>query len=113
MPTISIDYDGTFTLDPEAWTKAIDIFRRAGFRVICITSRFPNVPIGPFPGEVFYACGAHKWDFAHENGIEVDVWVDDWPAQVGEHPERRGHEWGQLTQRRQMISQIFKNVRFS
>lgn len=112
MVNIALDHDGTFTAAPEQWMQAIEIFRKAGAKVFCITSRFPNVPITAFPGEVYYTCGQPKWEWAHEHGIHVDIWVDDWPACIGEHPERRGQEPPQATQRRDIIKHLFSQLNF-
>lgn len=110
---ICVDFDGTFNELPEAWTKAIELFREAGATVFCITSRFPNVPIVGFPGDVYYSCGQPKWEFAFERGLQVDVWVDDIPSCIGEHPEKRGREPGQAMQRREIVRQVFDGLRSS
>lgn len=109
---VALDHDGTYSLMPDAWKAAIEIFRTAGANVFCITSRFPNVPIHGFPGEVYYTCGQPKWEWAFENNVHVDIWVDDWPACIGEHPERRGEEPAQAKQRRQIIKQVWPQLRF-
>lgn len=98
---------------PEQWTRAIEIFESAGAAVFCITSRFPNVPIVGFPRQVYYTCGQPKWEWAHENGISVDIWIDDMPSCIGDHPERRGQEPGQAAQRRALIKQMFSQLRFA
>src|SRR5689334_18541185 len=109
MPTVAIDHDGTFTTDPTTWTKIIELLKSAGFEVICITSRFPNCPLPPLPIPVHYACGEHKWSYAHRHGIKVDIWIDDVPYQIGEHPERRNSDWPQHEQRMQIASQVIDN----
>lgn len=113
MVDIALDHDGTFTALPEQWTQAIEIFRAAGANVFCITSRFPNVPIVGFPGHVYYTCGQPKWEWAHENGIHVDIWIDDMPSCIGDHPDRRGQEPGQAVQRREIIRQVFSQLKFT
>jgi hypothetical protein len=110
---IALDHDGTFTALPEIWIKFIEMVRAAGGEVFCITSRFPNVPINGFPGEVHYTCGQPKWEWAHEHGIHVDIWVDDWPSCIGEHPERRGTEPPQAAQRKYITRQLFDRMKFT
>lgn len=83
---IAIDHDGTFTTNPGMWTSIIGVFRDNGFDVICITSRFPNVPIVGMPVPVYYTCGQDKWEFAAERGIEVNIWIDDIPFTIGGPP---------------------------
>lgn len=114
MPlNVCVDYDGTYTTMPDTWIAVIDRLRLDGANVFCISSRFPNAPITDFPGEVHYACGQDKWEFAHERGIQVDIWIDDWPACIGEHPERRGQEPPQKAQRRLLIGSIMKHMDFA
>ena len=111
MPVnISLDFDGTFTAMPNEWTKAIEIFRAAGANVFCITSRFPNVPITGFPGDVHYTCGQAKWEWAHEHGLKVDIWIDDIPYCIGGPPIVG--EPGQAAQRRAIVKQVFDNLKF-
>ena len=105
---IALDYDRTFTLMPNEWTRVIEIFRSAGAEVFCITSRFPNVPITEFPGKVHYTCGQLKWEWAHEHGLNVDIWIDDMPACIGGPP---GIEPGQAGIRRQIIKQVFDQIK--
>ena len=104
---IAIDYDNTFTLAPAAWTEAIKSLCAGGFDVICISSRFPNVPIKGMAVPVYYSCGQLKWEFAYERGIDVDIWIDDIPSCIGERPDRRGFEPGQAQMRRDLIRQVF------
>lgn len=102
---ICVDYDDTFTSCPETWTRVINLLREAGANVFCITLRSPNCPVRDFPGQVYYADGQHKWEFAYENEIDVHIWIDDWPAIIGENPERAGLEPPQMTVRRQLLAQ--------
>jgi hypothetical protein len=107
---IALDYDGTFAALPIAWKQVVEILRGHGASVFCITSRFPNVPIDGFPGDVFYTCGQQKWEWAYEHGIKVDIWIDDMPNCIGEHPEFRGREPGQAPQRREIVKNIFSQI---
>ena len=111
MPTIAIDHDGTYTLAPQLWDEALEVFKRAGFKIVCITSRFPDCPLPPnLPFPVYYACGEPKWEFAHRRGIEVDIWIDDTPYQIGEHPQRRGDGWPQRDIRRQYANHVIDQI---
>jgi len=86
---VAIDYDDTFTTCPETWGKVIDVLRSAGARVFCVSFRHPKTPIDDFPGEVFYTAGRPKAEYMYEQQVDVHVWVDDWPALIGENPERK------------------------
>src|SRR4051812_3011283 len=109
MTSICIDHDDTFTTDRESWTKIIEILRAAGHDVFCITLRFPDFPIQGFPGKVYYACGQHKWEFAEQNGIQVDIWVDDWPAVIGDRSDRKGQLPVQYKQRQDILKSVWKD----
>jgi hypothetical protein len=85
---VAIDYDDTFTSCPETWTNVIEVLRAAGARVFCVTFRHPRTPIDDFPGEVFYTSGKLKAQYMHEQQVDVHVWIDDWPALIGESAER-------------------------
>lgn len=101
---ISFDYDGTFTTNPPVWTTIIDMLRANGFEVICITSRFPNVPITDMPVPVYYSCGQSKWEFAQERDLKVDIWIDDIPFCIGGPP--LVGEPGQAQMRRGLVRQV-------
>ncbi len=103
---VAIDHDNTISLNREAWFKVIEVLKSFGADVVCISSRFPNVPLPPLPVPTYYTCGQPKWEFAHERGIEIDIWIDDIPSCIGDHPDRRGMEPGQATIRRQMVKQV-------
>lgn len=103
MIGVCVDYDETFTTDREGWTAIIEFLRSRGMDVFCISLRFPNCPIADFPGVVHYACGQHKWEFAEANGIRVDIWVDDWPAIIGDRSDRKGKLPPQYYMRQEML----------
>lgn len=96
---VCIDFDDTITKDPEAWLAIIDFLQKRGHTIFCITLRYPNVPLPKLPIEVYYACGQPKWEFAFEKGLHVDIWIDDWPMVIGEHPERKGLKPPQMMMR--------------
>lgn len=96
---ICVDYDETFTTNKPVWTAVINFLREQGANVFCISLRYPNCPITDFPGDVYYAAGQPKWQFAEENGIDVHIWVDDWPTWIGEDPKRRGLKPPQMIMR--------------
>ena len=105
---VAIDFDGTFSLNPPAWTEVINTLKMSGAEVICITSRFPNVPISGIPISVYYSCGQPKWEFANERGIAVDVWIDDMPSCIGGPPIEPGQAKIRRDLMRQVIDANFK-----
>lgn len=83
---ISLDYDGTYSLEPKTWDKVIDILKKANHNVYCITKRYEyladdiknslDIPI------IFVPKGKSKSRMAIENGIKIDVWIDDRPTSI-------------------------------
>lgn len=85
---ISIDYDDTYTKDPETFNKVIKLFQEAGHTVICVTLRFPFQgdavldSIGKHVSAVLFTGGQMKKDYAIKAGYKVDVWFDDLPEMI-------------------------------
>ena len=89
---ISLDYDRTFTAAPGLWRSFVGMATAAGHRVVCISRRedddanreelrlaFSDLEVGDL-----ILCGAdtQKRDAAARAGLEVDVWVDDYPEGI-------------------------------
>ena len=89
---ISLDYDRTFTAAPGLWRSFVGMATSAGHRVVCISRRedddanreelrlaFSDLEVGDL-----ILCGAdtQKRDAAARAGLEVDVWVDDYPEGI-------------------------------
>jgi hypothetical protein len=85
---ISVDYDDTFTSCRETWTKVIMVLREAGARVVCVTSRYPDMTVKDFPGEVIYCSGRPKREVTEEMGLSIGVWIDDQPEYIGQDASR-------------------------
>lgn len=90
---IALDYDGTFTRDPELWLAFIGAAQGRGHCVWLVTMRYPSECDGSrggplHPGlasrHVPVVCTSRraKQPFCERLGIKVDVWVDDSPAAV-------------------------------
>jgi hypothetical protein len=98
--TIAIDYDDTYTRDPDLWDDFITAAHNGGHLVICVTNRpwAPNtskherVPcvikrdlkLDPIP--VICAGDKFKVDAAREAGYSVHVWIDDTPGSIDDTP---------------------------
>lgn len=84
---ISLDYDDTFTADPELWRPFVELAQRRGHQVVCITGRDrlpdwdrePRLPPGV---AVILAGGELKRTAARRAGVRVDVWIDDVPGLI-------------------------------
>ena len=87
--TIGLDFDDTFTADPDFWTKFIELAISFGHTVICISGRretFDNrrelesaLPDGI---KVLLSYDQPKADHAREKGYIVDIWIDDKPGMI-------------------------------
>ena len=91
MSTIAIDYDGTWTADPEAFTAIATMLRRRGHRVLLVTARVTGHAevereAGPHVDRVLFSGAAFKRDHCASAGEAVDIWVDDNPEMVGIAP---------------------------
>jgi hydroxymethylpyrimidine pyrophosphatase-like HAD family hydrolase len=84
---IALDYDNTYTRDPEFWRMVISAAQYRGHTVYCVTARTPNQSqevydsIGKVIGGdncYFTSMGAKK-DYMFSKGISIDVWIDDMP----------------------------------
>ena len=84
----AIDYDYTYTEDPELWKAFIKLAEDKGHSFVCVTGR--SVPPGmgeiQFPVQVNIVCAGDvaKRIAAEKAGYKVDVWIDDMPETIGE-----------------------------
>lgn len=98
--TIAIDYDGTYTRDPQMWNKIIRLFKEKGHRVVCATMRYPETVqfhnghteaadvlnnLAHLVDEVYFTSRQAKAPFLKEKGVHVDIWVDDNPRWLYEN----------------------------
>jgi hypothetical protein len=85
MPlVIALDYDDTYTEDPEFWEQFIESAGKRGHIVVCVTFRPYSMPVQiKSPIEVFYTGGVPKAQFMRDTGLEPSIWIDDWPELIG------------------------------
>ena len=90
---IAIDYDGTYTKDPEMWLSIIDMMKLRGHYVMCVTFRYDNECINIDKRlydkvNAFIATGRRaKFNYLEEQKIDIDIWIDDDPLTItGHHP---------------------------
>jgi hypothetical protein len=74
---IALDFDNTFTADPELWTHFINMARTRGHEVKIVTSRFPGNP-PPIQGIEVIHCSFT----AKRKHYPADVWIDDDPKHI-------------------------------
>jgi NADPH:quinone reductase-like Zn-dependent oxidoreductase len=84
-----LDYDGTYTGDPDFFDAFIMLCQAYGHDVVIVTSRPEK---GDMAGElkeviddlvpVVFARERWKKDAALEAGYQVDIWIDDMPESI-------------------------------
>jgi hypothetical protein len=78
---VALDYDGTYTRDPELWDEFIKALIHRGHKVICVTMRKPTETI-EMPCDIIYTSRAAKQPFLDALDIIIDVWIDDNPCWI-------------------------------
>lgn len=78
---LALDYDDTYTRDPDFWNKFIQLAQSKGHLVVCITMRNSSeIDKEKFPEITIITTNRRaKWLYVIENGIQIDVWIDDNP----------------------------------
>ena len=74
---IALDYDNTFTQDPELWSHFVNLARVRGHTVTIVTSRHPDLPV-PVDGLDIVYCRFT----AKRKHHQADVWIDDDPKHI-------------------------------
>jgi hypothetical protein len=93
---ISLDFDDTFTSDPQAWSNVVDALVASGHEVVCISGRSDDDANRaelrqalPDSVERIYLCGSvSKKHYSEKNAIQVDVWIDDSPSRIVQAKQR-------------------------
>jgi len=84
---ISLDFDETYTKDPEFWNNFIQLCQKYGHKVYCVTLRPPMEKIevinsiGQYIGEdnIIFCSYRAKHNVCQSKKIHIDVWIDDMP----------------------------------
>lgn len=87
---VSIDYDETWTQDPDLWRTFAYLLKRRGHTIILVTNRRVNPTcaaeisraVGGNVGEIIFAGPRPKREAAAKRGYHPDVWIDDLPITV-------------------------------
>jgi len=81
---IALDYDGTFTADPQLWREFIINSTSRGHTVYIVTMRRPEECIC-FDDtiqqicEIIYTSRKAKKSFVELHNMKFDIWIDDNP----------------------------------
>ena len=86
---IAIDYDDTFTADPELWSRFIQDAKNRGHRFYCVTARKESIENIELINQSFdqWECQmpvvfsnlSSKVTTMERQGIKIDIWIDDAP----------------------------------
>lgn len=85
---IGLDYDDTWTRDPDGWFTAMMALKMRGHTIYGITMRYPREASGmdsrydQVCEQILFTGRRAKRSFAEGRGILVDVWIDDNPVWV-------------------------------
>lgn len=87
---IAIDYDDTFSADPEGWIEVIKLMELRGHKFICVTGRsnegeFGKPVIKAIDGIIPIVFAGQQWKnkAAEAAGYKIDIWIDDSPLSIG------------------------------
>jgi hypothetical protein len=83
---IAIDYDDTYTADPELWEAIMKLMESRRHIPVIVTFRDEKIPGHKISGlnwEIFYTAGIPKAEYMRMNDIDVGIWCDDWPELIG------------------------------
>lgn len=86
MTTFSLDYDGTFTADPELWLEFVKRAHERGHKVVVVTMRhLHETEDNSFDPRlkalvtVFPTGRKAKKAHMRKQGVHIDIWIDDNP----------------------------------
>lgn len=85
---IALDFDGTYTEDPNFWDQVIRAAKIHGHTVIIATMRYDNEEEGSIVRETFsgkvdqiiFTERKAKLVHLHEIGVKPHIWIDDNPV---------------------------------
>ena len=83
MKIIAVDYDDTYTELPEIFEDFMKACKSKGHVVFFVTYRHPGIDKIETSWEVFYTGGKPKAEYMRSQGLEVDIWIDDYPELIG------------------------------
>jgi hypothetical protein len=82
---LALDYDNTFTMDPDGWGEFCEAMRARGHRIYGVTMRYDHETRGISEkyrkscDRIFFTGRRAKQTFMTERGVFIDVWIDDNP----------------------------------
>lgn len=90
---IGLDFDETFTADPDLWLAFVKQAEDRGHKVFIVSCRMrtpENLEIVreftgfPLSRIILTSMAPKRWYCDEKYGLEIDVWIDDMPESVKE-----------------------------
>lgn len=87
----AIDFDETYTLNPQMWVEVMKLFHKAGINVYIVTYRYDNtveemdlehLKHYDFVKGIVFTGRKGKDAVCKSLGIHIDVWIDDNPITI-------------------------------
>ena len=82
---LALDYDDTYTQDPQLWQVFIEQAQKRGHQVMCVTWRNPQEPVDLVLASlvpVYYTSLKAKRQYMEQLEISIHVWIDDNPYAI-------------------------------
>lgn len=84
---IALDYDETYTADPELWLTFVIYARSRGHKVVLATMRYPteddlDPKLVKELDQVVFTSRQTKRPFLQQLGLEPAIWIDDHPEWI-------------------------------
>lgn len=91
---LALDYDGTYTADPDLWLAFVRGAKQRGHAVHVVTMRYESEIYGgaraakmdwrlmAFVDSIVFTGRKAKKPVCEERGLKIDVWIDDNPGAV-------------------------------
>lgn len=84
---IALDYDSTYTCDPQFWDKFIDMCKMHEHVIYCVTMRDGEnheaddvlKALQYKVDRIYFTSCKGKRKYMYEQGIHIHVWIDDTP----------------------------------
>lgn len=86
---IALDYDGTYTEDPDLWNTFLENCKKRGHNVYLVTMRFPEeendiikLRIRKRVKDVIFTSRKAKMEYVNNLNLNINVWIDDNPMWI-------------------------------
>lgn len=79
---IALDYDETYTRDPQFWDEVIKLAQYRKHEIVCVTLRDEQDGAPGMPIRTIFTNGYTKRPFCDKLGEQFHVWIDDTPEYI-------------------------------